>query len=57
MMAVRRLLFIPPSKYRNIDMPPQYPLLDYLKAKTNNTEAEELQRLKEWVKSLPVGNL
>jgi hypothetical protein len=38
-------------------MPPRYPSLNDLKAKTDNTEAEQEQRLKEWVKSLPTGNL
>jgi hypothetical protein len=57
MMASWHPLFIPPSKYRNIDMPPRYPSLDYLKAKTDDTEAEQEQRLKEWVKSLSAGNL
>jgi hypothetical protein len=38
-------------------MPPQYPSLKDLKAKTDDTEAEQEQRLKEWVKSLPTGNL
>jgi hypothetical protein len=46
-MASWHPLFIPPSKYRNIDMPSRYPSLDYLKAKTDDTEAEQEQRLKE----------